>query len=50
MLERLKNERGAALVEWALLVVLIAIVAMVAVTIAGEKVSGEYSSISTAFP
>ncbi len=43
----LKDDRGAALVEWGLLVVLIAVVAMVAVTAAGTTVSGTYSEISS---
>jgi Flp pilus assembly pilin Flp len=40
------NERGTALAEWALLVVLIAIVAIVGVTLGGEEVSGQYSNIA----
>ena len=44
----LKDDRGAALAEWGLLVVLIAIVALVAVTIAGNEVSETYSEIASA--
>ena len=44
----LTNDRGAALVEWGLLVVLIAIVALLAVTIAGNEVSETYSEIASA--
>jgi len=40
-------ERGAALAEWGLLVVLIAVVAILALTIAGEEVSGMYSDIAS---
>lgn len=47
MLILLKSERGAALVEWGLLVVLIAIVAIVAVTIVGDEVSANYSEIAS---
>ena len=42
------DDRGAALVEWGLLVVLIAIVALVAVSVAGEEVSETYSEIASA--
>lgn len=41
------GERGAALAEWGLLVVLIAVVALVAVSFAGQQVSGEYDHIAT---
>jgi Flp pilus assembly pilin Flp len=41
------NERGTVLAEWALLVVLIAIVAIVGVTLGGEEVSGQYSNIAS---
>lgn len=41
------SERGAALVEWGLLVVLIAVVAILALTLAGEEVSGMYSGIAS---
>jgi Flp pilus assembly pilin Flp len=44
----LDSERGAALAEWGLLVSLVAIVAMVALTLAGEEVSGMYSDIASA--
>jgi pilus assembly protein Flp/PilA len=40
-------ERGAALAEWGLLVVLIAVVAILALTLAGEEVSGMYSDIAS---
>ena len=40
-------ERGTALLEWSLLVVLIAIVALVGVTLGGEEVSGQYSNIAS---
>ena len=40
------NEKGASMVEYALLVVFIAIIAIVAVTIAGQEVSTAFSSIA----
>lgn len=43
----LKDEKGASMVEYALLVVLIAIVALVAVQIAGREVSGTFSEIGS---
>ena len=43
----LSNERGAALVEWGLLVTLIAIVALIAVSLAGDELSTTFSEIAT---
>ncbi|MDH3189374.1 MAG: Flp family type IVb pilin [Acidimicrobiia bacterium] len=43
----LKAEKGASMVEYALLVVLIAIVALVAVTVMGGQVSELYSGIGS---
>lgn len=43
----LKDELGASMVEYALLVVLIAIVAIIAVTLAGEEVSEVFSEIGS---
>ena len=40
------DERGASMVEYALLVVLIAIVAFVAVQLAGDQLSTLYSTIA----
>lgn len=40
------EERGATLVEYALLVALIAIVCVSAVTLLGSSVSGQFSSIT----
>jgi Flp pilus assembly pilin Flp len=42
-----QSEKGASMVEYALLVVLIAIVALVAVQIAGEEVSETFSEVSS---
>lgn len=42
---RMRSESGAALVEWGLLVILIAVVALLAVTLAGQEVSSQYSII-----
>jgi len=43
----LDSDEGASMVEYALLVVLIAIVALVAVRIAGTEVSETFSGISS---
>ena len=43
----LEEEKGASMVEYALLVVLIAIVALVAVSLAGDEVSGTFSDIAS---
>jgi Flp pilus assembly pilin Flp len=43
----LTSERGASMVEYSLLVLLIAIVALVAVTYAGTQLSDTYSEISS---
>jgi len=42
-----KSERGAAMVEYALLLALIAIVAIAALKVLGETVSGEFSDIDS---
>ncbi len=42
-----KHERGASMVEYALLVVMIAMVALAAVAIAGSELSETYSDISS---
>jgi Flp pilus assembly pilin Flp len=42
-----KHERGASMVEYALLVVMIAIAALVAVEIGGNELSETYSEISS---
>ena len=39
------SEKGASMVEYALLVVLIAIIALVAVRLAGQAVSNTFSTI-----
>ena len=44
----LKDEKGASMVEYALLVVLIAIVALIAVSLAGNEVSETFSEIGSA--
>jgi pilus assembly protein Flp/PilA len=48
-MQRLKGDRGASMVEYALLVILIAIVALVAVTLVGEQTSTLYSEIGSGF-
>lgn len=40
------TEKGASLVEYALLVALIAVIAIAAITILGEKVSGTFSNVA----
>lgn len=51
MLNRLtqlmESERGASMVEYALLVLLIALAALIAVTFFGTELSGTYSEISS---
>ena len=42
-----KSEKGASMVEYALLVVLIAIIALVAISLAGSNVSSAFSTIAT---
>ena len=41
------EEKGASMVEYALLVVLIAIIAIVAIALAGENVSQAFSNIAS---
>ena len=43
----MKSDKGASMVEYALLVVLIAIVALVAVSVAGEEVSETFSEVAS---
>ena len=43
------TERGASMVEYALLIVLIAIIAFVAVRVAGENVSNAFSTVANGF-
>ena len=47
MLERARTERGASMVEYALLVGLIAVVAVIAVAALGNTISGLFSSANT---
>jgi len=42
-----ERERGASIVEYAFVVILIAIVALVAVSLAGEELSNTYSEIAS---
>jgi pilus assembly protein Flp/PilA len=44
----LKDEKGASMVEYALLIVLIAIVALIAITLAGDAVSETFSEVGSA--
>jgi pilus assembly protein Flp/PilA len=43
----IKNERGAALVEYALLLALIAVVCIVALTTLGDKANSKFESIGS---
>ncbi len=43
----IQDEKGASMVEYALLVVLIAIVALVAIQVAGTEVSETFSEIAS---
>lgn len=43
----MQTEKGASMVEYALLVVLIAIIALVAVAFAGDQVSETFSEIGS---
>ena len=47
LMQYLNSEKGASMVEYSLLVVLIAIVAWVAVDLAGSALSETYSEISS---
>lgn len=44
------HERGQGMVEYALLILLIALVVILAVTLFGTQLSTTYSQISSAFP
>lgn len=45
----MKDEEGAALAEYGILVAFIAIVAITAVTFFGSKISAKFSSMATSF-
>jgi pilus assembly protein Flp/PilA len=47
---RLGREEGQALVEYALIVALIAVVALAMITLAGKNVSKIFSTIANALP
>ena len=44
----MKEEKGASMVEYALLIVLIAIVALIAISLAGDAVSETFSEVGSA--
>ena len=46
----MNDERGASLVEYALLVALIAVIALVAITAFGGELSSEYAEIADSIP
>ncbi len=43
----MQEEKGASMVEYALLVVLIAIIALVAIRLAGQQVSETFGDVAT---
>ena len=45
-----RNREGQTLVEYALILVLIAIVVIAALTLTGQKVSNAFSNVSSAIP
>lgn len=45
----MEDQRGASMVEYALLVILIAIIAFAAVAIAGQEVSTAFSTVADGF-
>lgn len=47
LVSRFSDDKGASMVEYALLVVLIAIIAIVAIQLAGERVSGAFDTIAS---
>ena len=47
LMKFLNDDRGASMVEYSLLVVLIAMVALVAVNVAGSELSETYSEIAS---
>jgi len=48
MMLRRKNQRGAAMVEYGLLVALIALVVLISVTTLGTSINGAFQRIGTA--
>ena len=47
LVSRFQEDKGASMVEYALLVVLIAIIAIVAIRLAGSQVSNTFSQIGS---
>jgi pilus assembly protein Flp/PilA len=47
LLSQLSTERGASMVEYALLIVLIAIIAILAIRLAGNQVSSAFSEVGS---
>ena len=50
MLQRLRDDRGATMVEYGLMVALIAIVAFASVTVFGVSVSGLFTRLTDLLP
>lgn len=46
----LRNSKGQTLIEYGLLLILIAVVVIAALTFVGQKVNNTYSTISTSLP
>jgi pilus assembly protein Flp/PilA len=51
LIKRLRREEGgAALVEYGLLIGLIAVICIVAITLLGQEISNAFSSVAAALP
>ena len=50
LIERIRNQKGATMIEYTLLAALISIVALVAITGAGQKVLGLFNTVQGAIP
>jgi len=50
LIERIRNQKGATMIEYTLLAALISIVALLAITATGTQVLGLFTTVSTAIP
>lgn len=48
--DRVRNEKGAALAEYGLLVALIAVVCVVAIGVLGQQINAAFTAITAALP
>lgn len=46
----IRNERGQTLVEYGLVLILIAVVVIAAVTVVGQRLDDKYSTVATSIP